>query len=486
MTTLSKRVGVGAAWNVLNIFVNRGGTAIVMMGLASYVGPRAFGLFSVIAVLREVALAVTNAGMSQAVVREPEVTEEGLSSVFWVNMAIAVALYGLLVLAAPLIADIYGSQQLVAMLRVACLMFLFGGFNIIHIAVLSRRLDFRSQTFAQTVSTVVSGILAVGTAYDGWGIWSLVVLLLSHSAVTSLMLWYYSRWVPRLYFSWPAFRPYWHFGKNLLLANIIGRLSDNSYVLVLGGVFTTQIAGLYYFAQKVKQVTGQMLSNAINQAGYPALAKFQHDNGALRQRYRRILRIQMFVIAPATLIAGNLATIGVPLVMGHDWANAVIYVQLLMIVAVVFPINAININAMSVKGRSDFILKLGLLKNAVRLTLLFATLPFGVLAIVWGQVGFSVLAWPLHAWVNHRLIGYGLGCQAEDVWKPLIAAMLVSASVLAAHAYYDPELTVLNLFWFTAGSGIAYLVLCQLLRESTMQWLGPKAILRLRQLRHAR
>lgn len=475
MTTLSKRVSFAAAWSVLNLVVNRGGTAIVMLVLAGYVGPEAFGLFAVVAVFREVALVIATAGLGQAVIREQNVTAEDLDSVFWFNIAVSTALYGLVWVAAPFVADIYGNPQLSALLRVTCVVFVFGGLRVIPVAVLSRNLDFRSQAFAQTISTVVSGALAFGAVYAGWGIWSLVVLLVAMTATTATMTWYFSGWYPRLRFSWRAFRPYWHFGKNLLFAGMAWRLATNSYVLVLGGVFTTQIAGWYFFAQKVQQLTGQMLSGAVNQAAYPALAKFQHDDNALRQRYRRVLSLLVFVVAPVTLITGGLASIWLPLIMGPEWAGAVIYVQLLMIAAAVFPINLINVNAITVKGRTDFILWLDIGKICAQFAILLGTIPLGPLAVVSGQAVFALLCWPVHGWVNHRLFGYGLIRQVKDVWKPLIAASFVAVSVLAVNSYCRLAYTLLNLFWLTAGSGLMYLLLCQFLRETSVQWLASRA-----------
>lgn len=480
VANLSKQVKIAAIWNVLKLVVNRGGTAIVMLVLAAHVGPDAFGLFAVVMVFREVARVLATSGLNEAVIRETTVTDVGLDSVFWFNIAFALLLYGLILLAAPFIATLYGNAQLVPLLRVTCLVFVFDAIKVIPVANLSRALEFRSQAFAETAATVVSSFVAFGAAYVDWGIWSLVALVVSKAVVSALALVCFSGWIPKCRFSWSAFRPYWRFGKNLLVANLLGRFSKNAYALVLGAVFSTQIAGFYYLGYKIEQIIGQSLSNVLNQAVYPALAKFKDNNAALRERIERVLRIQVLLISLAALLSATLAPIAIPFFMGPEWSGAVIYVQLLAIVASIYPINVVNVKAMSVKGRSDYMLWLGILRSSLRFALMFAAIPFGAVAVILSQVLFMFIAWGLNAWVNRGLIGYGLAPQMNAVWKMLVSAVIVAAGVLIAENYLELSYSFLALFVFASAGTTAYLLLCVLFREPTSHWLLSSAVYRVR------
>lgn len=247
--------------------------------------------------------------------------------------------------------------------------------------------------------------------------------MLSAASVSALVLWLVSPWRPALEFSWESFTRLFYFGRNLLAEGVLQVLFENSYVLVIGRFFSAEVTGLYFLAKKVSNLVSQQLTAAVQQATFPALSTLQDDNEALRHKYRQIMQLMMFIIAPVMALLAALAPALFTLLFDARWASAVPYMQLLCVVGALYPIHALNVNLLNVKGRSDLVLKVGLVKKAVNLTLLFLAIPYGVLGIVASQVVGAFLALIPNTYFSVQLVGYSLFEQIKDIVKPLFAAL---------------------------------------------------------------
>jgi len=132
----------------------------------------------------------------------------------------------------------------------------------------------------------------------------------------------------------------------------------------------------------------------------------------------------MFLIVPMMALLAGLASPLFALLFDERWAGAVPYLQLLCVVGALYPVHALNVNLLNVKGRSDLVLKVGLVKKAVNLTLLFLAIPFGVFGIVVSQVIGSFLALIPNSYFSARLVGYSFCDQIKDIVKPLFAGLV--------------------------------------------------------------
>ena len=136
----------------------------------------------------------------------------------------------------------------------------------------------------------------------------------------------------------------------------------------------------------------------------------------------------MFLIAPIMMLLAALARPLINFFFEQQWQEAIPFLQLLCIVGMLFPIHALNMNLLNVKGRSDLVFKVGLIKKVVNLSLLFLAIPYGVLGIVTSQVIAAFLALIPNTYFSVKLVGYSLREQIKDVIKPIAAAILSGVS----------------------------------------------------------
>jgi O-antigen/teichoic acid export membrane protein len=346
--------------------------------------------------------------------------------------------------------------------------------KVVQMAVLSRRMDFKSQMKANTLGVAVSGTLAVTAAWHDWGVWSLVVQMLSAALVSALVLWFVSQWRPALQFSTESFTRLFRFGRNLLAEGMLDVLFQNSYILVIGRFFSAEVTGLYFLAKKISNLVSQQLTGAVQQATFPALSTLQDDNEILRHKYRQIMQLMMFLIAPIMALLAGLSPALFALLFDERWVAAVPYLQLLCVVGALYPLHALNMNLLNVKGRPDLILKIGLVKKAVNLTLLFLAIPYGVFGIVVSQVIGTFLSLIPNTYFSARLVGYSFFDQIKDVVKPLFAALVAGFG-----SWFMVQQGEGSLFLWIIGGGLvgagSYLAMSFLVRAEGAYMLFTKA-----------
>ncbi|WP_288365934.1 lipopolysaccharide biosynthesis protein [uncultured Marinobacter sp.] len=422
MKDMNRKIGVGVLWNLASLFLTRGASTIFTLFLARLLAPEAFGLVAMATIVFELASVFINSGLGTALIRSKMVSEADLNTVFYTNLILSALAYVALYFTAPFVASFYNQFELTSLIQVMGLVVFINATKVVQGAVLTRKMDFKSQMKANTLSVAVSGCLAVTAAWNGWGVWSLVVQMLSSAFISALVLWLVSTWRPSLQFSKDSFVVLFRFGRSLLAEGVLQILFLNSYVLVIGRFFSAEMTGLYFLAKKLSNLVSQQLAGAVQGATFPALSTLQDDNETLLRKYRQIMQLMMFIIAPIMGLLAGLAPVMFELMFDERWSGAVPYLQLLCVVGALYPLHALNMNLLNVKGRPDLIFKVGLVKKSVNLAMLFMAIPFGVFGIVVSQVIAGFLALIPNTYFSARLLGYSLADQVKDVSKPLVSA----------------------------------------------------------------
>lgn len=424
MKAMNRKIGVGVLWNLTGLLVSRGASTLFMLFLARILAPEAFGLVAMVTVVFELANAFVSSGLGAALIRSKNVSDVDLSTVFYMNLVLSLLAYLLIYFGAPYISVFYSQSELTPLVRVMGLVVFINATKIVQVAILSRNMNFKHQMKANTLGVIVSGCLALVAAWIGWGVWSLVVQMLGSALISALVLWFASAWRPSLQVSGESFWRLFRFGKNLLAEGLLDVIYQNSFVLVIGRFFSAEITGLYFIAKKISNLLSQQLTGAVQQATYPALSTLQDDNAALLLKYRKIMQLMMFVIAPVMGLMAGVSPVLFAVFFDDRWGGAVPYLQLLCIVGALYPLHALNMNLLNVKGRSDLIFKVGLVKKSVNISMLVAAVPYGVFGIVCSQVLGSCLALIPNTYFSSRLVRYSLLNQVRDAAKPLISSAM--------------------------------------------------------------
>lgn len=420
MGRLGHKTLKGTVWSAVDRFSVQCVAFAVTIVMANLLTPGEFGLVGMLAVFIAVSQSLIDCGFSQALIRKQDRNSTDTSTVFYFNIAVGVVLYLIMYAAAPLIARFYRQPQLDSLVKVLGLVMVFNSLAVVQRALLTVRVDFRSQAKASLSAAVISGIIGITLARLGYGVWSLVYQQLTSSMLNTLFLWLVARWRPSAQFSWKSFRELFSFGSRLAVAGLIDTLYKQGWPLVIGRFFSAGTLGYYSNAQRFADLPSSNFTGIFQRVTYPVLCTIQNDRERLISAYSRCIRIAAFCIFP---LMGGLAGVARPLIhvsLGEQWTFAAVLLSLLCAQMMWYPIHALNLNLLQVTGRSGVFLKLEIYKKIAGVAILCVTVPFGIIAMCCGGIATSLVALCINTGATGRLVGMGLRQQLKDILPSLL------------------------------------------------------------------
>ena len=294
---------------------------------------------------------------------------------------------------------------------------------MIQSTLLTKLIDFKLQAKISVIASTVSGIISIYMAYTGWGIWSLVALTLVKYSINSLLLWIWYKWKPLWCFSQKSFNELFSFGGKLLVSGLIDTVYRNVYYLIIGKYFAALELGYFTRADQFQSLPSSNLQGIIGRVSYPILSTIQDDIPRLREAYKKIIKSTMIITFILMLGMAALARSMVLTLIGENWEPCVIYLQLLCLVGMFYPLSALNLNMLQVQGRSDLFLRLEIIKKAMAVPVVIIGVVWGIKAMIFGMLINSLIAYYLNSYWSGRFIGYSFLAQIRDILPSLLLAL---------------------------------------------------------------
>jgi len=427
--SLRKQATYGFVWTFAQQFGNQFIGFFVSLILARLLLPSEFGLIGMIAIFVSIGNMLVSSGLTQSLVRSSNIDEDDYSTVFYFNLVSSIIIYFIIFFLAPLVAKFYEQPIITDLLRVYCLTFIISAFAAVQQAKLTREMNFKTQAFISIPSTVTGGVVGVVLAYLGFGVWSLVWSYLTTSVVNTIQLWIYSKWSPLLVFKREKFISHFNFGYKLTLSGLLESIFNNIYLIVIGKYFSVAQVGFYTRAETMKQLPVINISTTLQKVTFPIFSSIQDDDVRLKRIYKQLMEIVIFVIAPVLIFLAILAEPTFRFLFTEKWLPAVPYFQILCITGILYPIHSYNINILNVKGRSDLVLKLEVIKKVVIIITILIAIKFGILALLYGQILTSIVAFIINTHYTGKLIDYNAIEQSKDI-LPAIGIAMVSGALI--------------------------------------------------------
>jgi len=397
----------GMAWS----FAGRFAVKAVQFGfgvvLARLLCPSDFGLVGMIAIFIALSEILADCGFGAALVRKCDRNEDDYATVFWFKLALASVAYAALFAAAPFIAKFYGEPLLVPLTRLVSIGVVLSAAASVAYLRLQVGLQFRKMALLSFAGIVLSGAVGIVCAWRGLGVWAVVSQGLSWHLVNVMLQFGAARWLPAMRFSMVSFRSLYDFGWKHLMRGVIDAVYNNGYALVIGKSFGAADLGLYNRADYYTAEVGATVGGVANEVNYPILSQLQGESAKLRRSYFRLQLLVAAVMVPGMAVLVVFAEPIVRFVIGAQWLGCVPYLRILAVGAAFAPLAGLAYLPMYVKNRPDLVLKTELVMKSATFALLFAAIPFGILAICVVKSLSSVVTFVVSATVARRTLGAG-------------------------------------------------------------------------------
>lgn len=405
----------GAGWSFADSFLGQGITFLVGLVLARLLTPDEYGLIGIITIFITVLNSIVDSGFSNALIRKPHATRDDYNTMFITNLVFSILMFLLLFFSAPAIAAFFKRPELVNLTRVMGIVVIFNALSIVQNTILTKHLDFKTKTKASLISAIVSGIIGIGMAIKGFGVWSLVGQALSRQLVNSLCLWLFNRWWPQLKFCWDSFKEMWSFGWKLLVSKLIDTTWNELYQVVVGKFYSPATLGQYTRGKQFAQILSANITSVVQRVSFPTLSEIQDERTRLVNAYRKIIRTTMFVTTPLMFALAGVAHPFIYCLIGPQWDLAASFLPLICISMSLYPLHAINLNMLQVQGRSDLFLKLEIVKKAIAVGPILLGIFLNIYWMLIGTIISGFFSFFLNSYYSGRMIGYSSMDQIKDI-----------------------------------------------------------------------
>ena len=427
--SLKNKTVIGVGWSFIDNLSSSGITFLVGLVLARLLTPSEYGIMAILTIFIAVSNSIVDSGFSNALIRKTDARRVDYNTVFLFNLLVSGLLYVVLFFAAPSISRFFKEPLLVEVMRVIGWVLVINALAIIPRTLFVKEVNFKTQTKISLIASISSGVIGIGMALAGLGVWSLVGQQLSRQLLNTLFLWIYCTWRPAWEFSMQSFKELFGFGSKILLSGLLNTIFNEIYSLVIGRCYTSAQLGQYTRANQFNQIFSSNLTTVIQRVSYPVLSSIQDESERLREAYRKVIKSTMLISFACML---GLAAVARPLIIiliGEKWLPAVGFLQIICFSGMFYPLHAINLNILQVKGRSDLFLRLEIIKKIIAVGPLVLGVLFSIEYMLWGSVCTSLIAYFLNSYYSADLIDYPTKEQIKDILPTFLVSFVTAAAM---------------------------------------------------------
>jgi O-antigen/teichoic acid export membrane protein len=407
-----------------------------LMILARLLGPEDYGLVGMVAAFTGVLSLFRDFGLSSAAIQRSEVTEEQISTLFWINLLVGVLLTLLTVAMAPAIAAFYHQPRLVAVSAVMALGFLFNAAGIQHSVLLQRQMRFTTMAVISTVSLAVGTIVGIAGAKAGYGYWALVAMTITSPFVATIGFWMAAAWIPGRPRRRAGIRSMMHFGGALTLNSLLAYLAYNAEKILIGRYWGADAIGIYGRAYQLINIPTDNLNTAVGEVAFSALSRLQHDLERLKSYFLKGYSLVLGLTIPITIACALFPDDIIRVLLGSKWGEAAPIFRLLAPTILIFAI---------INPLGWLLFSLGHVKRSLKIAFVFAPLiiagyalglPYGPKGVAFAYSAVMTL-WviPHIAWCVH-----GTGISLRDIL--LTVSRPLASGILAGGLTYIVRMAV--------------------------------------------
>lgn len=422
--SLRNKTITGIIWTSLGTFGSGLVGFLVTIVLARFLSPNDFGTIEIIMSVVVLSEVLVDCGFSQALIREKEVSQRDLSTIFFLNLATAAILYGIIFLCTPLISSFYGiKNDFDIIVRILSFKIIIDSLAICQIANCMRTMQFQTLAKISFLSTIIAGTLSLVSIFCGAGIWGLVIFNLGFSFAKTVSILFLLRWSPTLEFEFSRIKYYLNFGGALMVTRIVDKAISTVETLSVGKAYTKTDLGLYAQAQKFNSLIVETLLGIVQKVTYPSLAKVDSEERLLIG-YKDIIRICMYALSPISMFLVFNSREFMTIFFGDQWVDSAFFLRLFAITGLFAPLNTICFNIFLVKGKTKQLLKILSYAQIVRLFMIILLVQFDLKIFALGVMTIFILKALLLISTSGKMIKYPLTEIFLDNGKTIISSFL--------------------------------------------------------------
>jgi teichuronic acid exporter len=432
MGELKERTVRGAIWNFAGNAGQQAARFVIGIVLARILTPGEYGIIGMVAIFISVGDTLVDSGFSQSLINKKDVQPRDYSTVFLINLAIALVIFILLWASSGWIAGFFNQDILKNIIIVLAIGIVIRSLTIVQSTRLIKDLDFKTLTTINVTAMLISGAVAIPMALSGFGVWSLAGLQVSRDLAYTLIIWIFVKWRPGFTFSGSSARELFGFGSRILGVGLIDNIFLNINNLLIGKLFTADDLGFYTRATGYRNLVSKNMLAVINSVSFPAFStlrnSFSDNEGmveALRTNYRKTSELANFIAMPLFVLLFFVAEPFIDFLITDKWLPAVPYLKILCIAGLFYPVYSLQANLLKAMGRAGSYLRMMIWHKVALIVAIVIGIRWGVTGLVTGQAVAMGFVFAYGAFLVYRYLSYGLWAQVTDILRYLTVSIVL-------------------------------------------------------------
>ncbi|DAB34826.1 MAG TPA: colanic acid exporter [Sulfurospirillum sp. UBA12182] len=432
--SLKQKTISGIGWNSVGNIARQIFQVLSLVIMARLLSPEDFGIFAILMIFVAFFNIFASMGTSQAIIHLDSPSQGILSSIFYFNFVVGLFLFVLLYVLAWPISAFFTNPDLVHYLQWIGLNFIIGALSLVQKVLLEKQMLFKRVVAIETIALALSFFVGITAAFYGYGVYSLIIMTLSGSAILTIGLWFSGHWRPSLSFDFQDIKLIWNYSFNLTSFSFINYFARSADQFLIGKFIGASSLGMYSLAYKIMLYPLDNISRVIVRVLFPAFSEIKHDNIRFKNAYIKAISFIALVTFP--LMMGLLATANtfVAVAFGDKWIGMA---ALLMILAPIGMMQSIVTTVGSIymaKGSTGLMFKIGAVNAVVTVLSFIIGLPYGVegVAIAYALANLIMLYPNLKISWDQMELGVWEGL--HKLWPYFLSAVVMAGMVYYAGA----------------------------------------------------
>ncbi len=425
--------------------------------------PEDFGLIGIVTALTAIAGMFSGLGLSTATVQRPEINHRQVTNLFWINLAIGVALTAVFCTLAPLVAAYYEDPRLTPIIVVISTTLLWGSCTVQHEALLIRQMQQTRTASIRLTASFLSVAVAIVLAATDFGYWALVWQEVARVFLIAAGVWLLCPWRPGLPYRSENVSSFVRFGVELTLTHLLYVVASNVDRLIVGKLFGASALGLYRQAQQLIMVPIEQLNQPIASVAQPGLSILQKDAGRYRRYYEKIV----FLIGLGTMPVSAFTMVYAPeittVILGPRWAGAAPYIAIFAAAAFVRPVLGSASLVLITLGNSRRLLGMTILTNLTLLVLIGVGAAGGPEGVALAQLAAPALLLLPNLFLCFAGSPVTVGAFFRAIRTPVAASAVVIAGLVAFRMIAPGFDSLVSLCYGFGVGALLYVASCLLL-----------------------
>lgn len=468
---LKKSAFSGAIWKLMERVFAQLVSMIVSIVLARILMPEDYSVASIVSIFFTFCYVLIYGGLNTALIQKKDADILDYSTVLYATLAAAGILYVIVFFCAPLLADLYGKQELIPIFRIMGLMLFVSAVKSVLSAYISNNLQFKKFFYSTIVGTVVSAIVGIAMAVGGCGVWALIAQEMTNNVIDTIFLFCSTRLKPRLTFSVKRFKALFAYGWKVFLNSLINVVYNQISPLIVGLKFTTVDLAYYNKGSSFPNLINVTIGDTVAEVLFPVMSKVQDETEDVLNITRRYIKALSYILFPVMIGFFAVADSFVSVLLTEKWLPAVPYVRIFCLAYLFNLVGAGNLQALRAIGRSDLALMVEVVKKTIFFLVITAFTLFSrdpvimaISSVVCAAVSLVVDTYP-----NRKVLGYRYGLQLRDLLPNLTIALVMGGLVMLLDRWQTSD-AVLLLAQILTGC-VCYVALSILTRNESFYYL---------------